>query len=304
MARAISSRQAVIAIAPDAEAEADIHERCADLDTTRLRVHRLPADDIWARDFGPITVLENGARRFLDFRFDGWGGKHPAGNDDALTAALHAAGALGAGHLDNYDWVLEGGAIDSDGTGTLLTTTSCLIHAHRNPGMDTATLERQLRRLLGVRRVLWLKHGMLAGDDTDGHIDTLARFVDREAIVYQGCDDPADTHYADLAAMADELAALRASTDRPYRLHRLPLPAPVFDSDGRRLPAGYANFLLANGLIVMPAYADPADDHAAAVLAGCFPDRELVRIDCRGLIAQNGALHCAAMQIPAIPTEP
>ena len=301
MAAALATAQDVILVAADTECRASIraHPDLSGLPDVRLRIADIPANDIWVRDTGPVTLMDgDGGRRFLDFRFDGWGGRHPSADDDALTARLHAAGTLGPGRLVRRDWVLEGGSIEVDGAGGLLTTEHCLLQGRRNPGLDRAAIEDRLRADLGVDRVLWLRHGHLEGDDTDSHVDTLARFAGPDHIVHQGCADPDDPHHAPLAAMADELAALRTADGGRYRLTRLPLPAPQFDADGRRVPAGYANFLLGNGLVLAPAYGDPADAEAHALLADCFPGRRLIAVDCRALIRQNGALHCAAMQIP------
>lgn len=207
---------------------------------------------------------------------------------------------MGAGALQHLDSVLEGGSIEVDGTGTLLTTRRCLLEHSRNPGLNQCGFESLFARHFGVHTTHWLAHGGLIGDDTDGHIDTLARFVAPGTIVYQACEDPGDPHFEPLTAMARELAALRRPNGQPYRLHALPLPRPIHDpEDGRRLAAGYANFVIANGLLLVPAYDDPADARAQAVLQTCFPDRDVQPIDCRALIRQNGALHCAMMQIPA-----
>lgn len=298
MAAVLAARQRVILIAADAECRESIAIH-PDLADAGPRVAELPNNDVWVRDTGPITVFaDDGRRLFLDFRFDGWGGRHPSADDDALASRLYECGALGAGELIRQDWVLEGGAVETDGAGGLLATEGCLLHGRRNPGLGRAELETRLRDALGVKRILWLSEGRLEGDDTDGHIDTLARFAAPDHIVHQGCDDPDDEHHRPLTAMARELSALRTADGRPYRLTALPLPAPQYHDD-RRLPAGYANFLLGNGVILAPAYDDPADAKAHALLADCFPDRELIPIDCRALIRQNGALHCAAMQIPS-----
>ncbi len=174
------------------------------------------------------------------------------------------------------------------------------MQGRRNADFDRDRAVAALADALGADSVHWLSEGDLIGDDTDGHIDTLARFVAADTIAYQGCRDENDAHYAALAAMAEELAALRDSNGQAYRLVELPLPAPVYDpDDGHRLPAGYANFLIANGCVVIPAFDDPADDHAHEIIAGLFPDRDIRRVDSRALIRQHGGLHCAAMQIPA-----
>jgi len=266
----------------------------------RLQVYAIPNDDVWARDHGPITVVRDGKLLHLDFTFNGWGGKFPAERDNALTGRLITVGAWKA-PVESVDFVLEGGAIEVDGTGTLLTTERCLLAPTRNPSLDQAAIEKVLKDKFGVSRILWLKHGDLLGDDTDGHIDTVARFCDAHTITYQGCEDRDDPHYADLADMAGELAAFRAAGGKPYKLVPLPLPAAMHDpDDGRRLPAGYANFLIINGAVLVPVYGDAKNDALALErLRPCFPGREVVPIECRALIHQYGSLHCVTMQVPA-----
>jgi len=266
----------------------------------RLQVYAMPNDDVWARDHGPITVMRDGKLLHMDFTFNGWGGKFPAERDNALTGRLITVGAWKA-PVESVDFVLEGGAIEVDGSGTLLTTERCLLAPTRNPSLDKAAIEKVLRDKFGVSRILWLKHGDLLGDDTDGHIDTIARFCDAHTITYQGCEDHDDPHYADLAAMAEELAAFRTAEGKPYKLVPLPLPAAMHDpDDGRRLPAGYANFLILNGAVLVPVYGDAKNDAIALErLRPCFPGREVVPIECRALIHQYGSLHCVTMQIPA-----
>jgi len=279
----------------DLQTYAEARLRSARVDMGRVRFIPFDYDDTWLRDSGPITLREGDGFRVLDFRFTAWGGKFEAGRDDRLVEALCAQGLFGATPRQRIDFALEGGAIETDGAGTLLTTWRCLHERH--PGASRDELDAGLRRWLAQDRVLWLEHGYLEGDDTDAHIDTLARFAAPDAIVFQACDDPADSHYPALQAMAGELAALRTADGRPYRLFPLPWPAPVLDG-GRRLAASYANFLIVNGAVLMPAYGDPADAGAAAVLARAFPDREIVPVPCRSLIWQNGSLHCITMQLP------
>lgn len=265
----------------------------------RLWIYAAASDDVWTRDHGPITVFRDGAPVLLDFRFNGWGGKFCADRDNLITKKLHAAGAFEGCALESVDFVLEGGAIESDGIGTLLTTERCLLAPTRNPDYDKSGIESRLKLMLGADRVLWLKHGDLLGDDTDGHIDTLARFCSADTIAYQACEDTSDPHYALLTGMAQELAGLSRADGQPYRLIPLPLPAPILDADGRRLPAGYANFLIVNGGVLVPTYDDPMDDIAIAQLREAFPDRTIVGVNCRALIHQYGSLHCTTMQIPA-----
>jgi agmatine/peptidylarginine deiminase len=264
----------------------------------RCRFYLVPSNDVWARDHGPITVYRDGRPVLLDFRFNGWGGKYPCDLDDQITGRLHALGAFGATPREPVDLILEGGGIETDGQGTLLTTAQCLLNPNRN-GLDQATLEQRLRDTLGFTRFLWLRKGSLAGDDTDSHIDTLARFGDSRTIIHQGCDDPADPHFEPLQAMAEELRAFRTADGKPYRLIELPLPAARYDENGERLPAGYANFLILNGAVLVPTYDDPLDGVALERLRGCFPEREVVGIPCAILIRQYGSLHCVTMQLPA-----
>ncbi len=266
----------------------------------RLIVHEVPNDDVWARDHGPITVVRDGRLVHLDFTFNGWGNKFSAERDNALTRKLDQYGAWSA-PVDTIDFVLEGGALEVDGHGTLLTTERCLLAPTRNPHLSKVQIEDLLKTQLGLDRVLWLSHGDLIGDDTDGHIDTIARYCDPSTIVYQGCDDRSDAHFDDLAAMADELRALRDWQGQPYRLVALPLPTAIHDpDDGRRLPAGYANFLILNGAVLVPVYGQPLDAVALDLIRPVFPDREVIGIDCNALIQQYGGLHCVTMQIPAL----
>jgi agmatine deiminase len=263
----------------------------------RVRLYRVPSNDAWARDHGPITVYRNGAPVLLKFRFNGWGDKFPADLDDRIGKRLHALGAFADTPLEGVDLILEGGSIESDGQGTLLTTRHCLLSPQRN-ALGQAELEQRLRELLGIERFLWLAHGHLEGDDTDSHIDTLARFCTPDTIACQACDDPSDPHFGPLQAMAAELAAFRTAAGRPYRLVPLPLPRPRYAEDGRRLPAGYANFLILNGAVLVPTATDPADAVALARLQDCFPDREIIAVPCLSLLQQYGSLHCVTMQLP------
>ncbi len=295
---AIARFQPAIVLVADADVEAYARARLssARVDMGRVRFVEVPYDDTWLRDSGPITLCEGDGFRLLDFRFTGWGGKFDARQDDLLVERLHGFGIFPDSSRQPIDFALEGGAIETDGAGTLLTTWTCL--GERHPGATQQELGARLAGWLAQDRVLWLEHGQLEGDDTDAHVDTLARFAAPDAIVYQACDDPSDSHYPGLQAMAAELASLRTTQGQPYRLFPLPWPAPVLD-EGRRLAASYANFLIVNGAVLMPAYGDPADPAAAAVLQQAFPDREIVQVPCRPLIWQNGSLHCVTMQLPA-----
>ena len=294
---AITRFEPVVVCVADDDVQAYARARLASarIDMQRVRFVEAAYDDTWLRDSGPITLVGADGFRLLDFRFTGWGGKFEASLDDQLVQRLDEAEIFAKSILQPIDFELEGGAIETDGAGTLLTTWRCLHERH--PGIDRQTLAAHLAGWLRQDRVLWLDHGYLEGDDTDAHIDTLARFAGPDAIAFQDCDDSQDPHYRELQAMAAELAALRTVDGRPYRLFPLPWPRPVID-ENRRLAASYANFLIINGAVLMPAYGDPADARAQAVLAEAFPDREIVPVPCRSLIWQNGSLHCITMQLP------
>jgi agmatine/peptidylarginine deiminase len=285
----------------DVETYADIRLRSNRVDMARVRFISAAYDDTWLRDSGPITLRDGEGFQLLDFHFTAWGGKFEASQDDLLVGALFEQRVFQHAHRTRIEFALEGGGIETDGNGTLLTTWQCLHERH--PDARREELSTQLAGWLQQDRVLWLEHGALEGDDTDAHIDTLARFAPDDAIVFQACDDPADSHHAELAAMASEIAALRTQQGQPYRLFPLPWAQPILDVAGdgtqRRLAASYANYLIINGAVLMPAYGDAADDAAAAVLAQAYPGRDIIQIPCRALIWQNGSLHCITMQLPA-----
>lgn len=294
---AITRFQPVVICVADDDVESYAQARLSSnrIDMDRVRFATAPYDDTWLRDSGPISLREGDGFRLLDFRFTGWGGKFEADRDDLLVEHLHGMGIFSNSSRQSIDFALEGGAIDTDGAGTLLTTWQCLHERH--PQTSREDLTARLAGWLHQDRVLWLDHGYLEGDDTDAHVDTLARFAAPDAIVFQACDDPDDSHHAELQAMAAEIAALRTADGEPYRLFPLPWARPILD-EGRRLAASYANFLIVNGAVLMPAYGDPADAEAAALMQQAFPDREIVQVPCRPLIWQNGSLHCITMQLP------
>ena len=269
----------------------------ADIPSNRLRLHAITTNDTWTRDFGPITILDNQRPILLDFVFNGWGQKFASDLDNQATRQLNEANAFGDTELRIINLVLEGGSIESDGDGTLLTTTECLLNPNRNPHLNQANIEQSLKKLLGVERILWLKNGCLSGDDTDSHIDTLARFCPDNTILYQACDDTTDEHFPALSAMVAELKEFKTRDNSPYRLTPLPWPQAKY-ADGHRLPASYANFLIINGAVLVPTYNDPSDEEALHIVAEAFPGREIIGIDCSTLIRQHGSLHCITMQIP------
>lgn len=259
---------------------------------------QIPSDDTWARDHGPITVIQNGKIVLNDFIFNGWGGKYPADQDNRITQKLFSKNIFNTDFIQHHHFVLEGGGIETDGQGTLLTTSSCLLSPERNPTLNKKEIEAKLKKWLGVHRILWLNHGHLIGDDTDGHIDTLARFCSPNSIAYVRCDNPTDPHFEELKKMETELKAFKTVNGQPYQLIPLPWPDPCFDRHQNRLPATYANFLIINQAVLVPMYNVPQDKAALKVLQACFPDRKIIGINCRPLIEQHGSLHCITMQYP------
>lgn len=294
--RQIVRFEQVLLVTPEPDATAEQLRR-AGIDQTRVTICNLPTNDTWTRDSGPITVEVNGLPVLLDFGFNGWGLKFAADQDNQLTRRLKQAAAL-TPKVNTIGLILEGGSIESDGAGTILTTTQCLLSPNRNPQLDRHEIEGALRALLGAQQVHWLEQGHLAGDDTDAHIDTLARLCPNDTIVYVACDDPGDEHHAALTAMEQELRQLRTLHGAPYRLLPLPWPQQAYAADGHRLPASYANYLVINGAVLVPTYRDPADNGALAMIALAFPEREIIGIDCLPLIHQHGSLHCVTMQLP------
>ncbi|NUO00688.1 MAG: agmatine deiminase family protein [Saprospiraceae bacterium] len=264
----------------------------------KITLLQAPCNDTWARDHGGITIFENGRPVVMDFVFNGWGLKFPANLDNLITRYIHEQHGVFKAEIRHGGLVLEGGGIESDGCGTLLTTAECLLSPNRNPHLSKPEIEAKLKEIFGLDRVLWLHHGYLAGDDTDSHIDTLARFCDPETIAYVQCTNTEDEHYEALGKMEEELKSFRTAAGNPYRLVPLPMPEACYDDEGSRLPATYANFLIINGAVLVPTYKVRQDQEALAILGSCFPEREIIGIDCSSLILQHGSLHCVTMQYP------
>jgi agmatine deiminase len=296
--RQITRFERVLLTAPSAAEAGDLLAG-AGVDMTNVAIFEMPNNDTWARDFGPITVMFNGQPVLLDFGFNGWGLKFPADHDNLITRRLKQQGALRP-NMKTIGLIMEGGSIESDGLGTILTTAECMLSPNRNPQLDRSEIEQAMASLLGAGRVLWLNHGFLAGDDTDSHVDTLARICPDNTIVYTACDDQRDEHYGELKLMEEELVAFRAPDGSPYRLVPLPWPKARFDEEARRLPATYANFLVINGAVLVPTYRDAERDALAKERIGqAFPGREVIGIDCLPLLEQHGSLHCVTMNLPA-----
>lgn len=300
MAYEIASREPLLIVTPErTKVETLLKEKLPAQAFAQIRWADCPTDDTWARDHGFITLIDETGPLLLDFCFNGWGKKFAADQDNRINRSLMKQGVLNGTYTDHLDFVLEGGSIESDGHGTLLTTSECLLSANRNDRLNRADIEERLKSFLHVERVLWLDHGYLSGDDTDSHIDTLARFCPDQTIAYVKCEDRTDEHYEALARMEEQLRTFRTLQDEPYRLVALPMPEAIFDENGQRLPATYANFLVVNGAVLMPTYHQPAlDEQARKALQKAFPQHEVVGIDCRPLIRQHGSLHCCTMQFP------
>lgn len=263
-----------------------------------VRYHECPTNDTWARDHAFITLQDEQGALLADFRFNGWGQKFPSNLDNQICRNIATAGILNGRYYNALDFTLEGGSIESDGEGTLLTTSACLMAPNRNEPLTQPEIEERLCREFNLRQVLWLDHGYLAGDDTDSHVDTLARLCPNQTITYVQCTDPADEHYEALKQMEQQLQSFRTLDNKPYRLLPLPMANPIVE-DGERLPATYANFLILNQAVLYPTYNQPDNDRKAGkMLAEAFPGREIIGIDCRTLIRQHGSLHCVTMQYP------
>lgn len=296
MVNAIQAYANIIISAADEALAEDIRQDIGDIENVSIFI--VPSDDTWARDHGPITVYENDQPVLLDFVFNGWGNKYPSENDNRITLSLYNSDAFPGYDYQQVDFVLEGGSIETDGKGTLLTTNNCLLAETRNTGMSQAEIEDVLEERLGLVNFIWLEHSKLAGDDTDGHIDMLARFINPQTIAYTACNDKTDANYASLAGLKAELEALRNDDDAPYTLVPLPMPAPIFNKEGLQLPASYANFLIVNQAVLVPTYGVPGDEAILATLREYFPKHTVIGVACRPLIEQFGGLHCATMQLP------
>ncbi len=300
MALEIALRERLIIITPHPEeVEQLLHERLPQRALDNITLHKADTNDTWARDHGFITLIGDTEPTLLDFQFNGWGKKFEATLDNQICRRMNEQHILRGAYQDHLDFVLEGGSIESDGRGTILTTSQCLMAPNRNQPLSQAEIEERLLSTLHAQRVLWLDHGYLAGDDTDSHIDTLARFCSVDTIAYVQCQDKEDEHYEELHLMEEQLKTFRTTDDKPFTLVPLPMGPKRYDEDGMRLPSTYANFLIINETVLMPTYGDKdLDDLATRQLRKAFPKHDIVGIDCQVLIQQHGSLHCCTMQFP------
>lgn len=296
LATAISRYERVIIVGKGANY---IHDKLDHTVATlgNISCHVMDTNDTWARDFGPLCVYKNREPLLYDFGFNGWGLKFAADQDNQINRRLYDNHVFSCPML-TQGLILEGGSIESDGAGTMLTTSQCLLSPNRNPQLNKEEIEAIFARQFGTKQVLWLDHGYLAGDDTDSHIDTLARLCPNNTILYTACTDKTDEHFSALHKMEQQLATFRTLAGQPFTLHALPWPQAQFDTDGQRLPATYANFLIINGAVLVPIYNDPADSLALATIQSAFPGHEIIGINCNPVIVQHGSLHCLTMQLP------
>ena len=296
IASEIAKRELLLIVTPEPE---EVRKQIsATVDMDNVRFLKCETNDTWARDHGAVTMVDTEGPSLLDFTFNGWGLKFASDKDNQITRRAVEAEVLKGRYINRLGFVLEGGSIESDGMGTLLTTSECLLSPNRNGQLNKVEIEEYLRSTFHLERVLWLDYGYLAGDDTDSHIDTLARFCSPDTIAYVQCRDVNDEHYEELHRMEEQLKTFRTLAGEPYRLLALPM-ADKIEADGERLPATYANFLIMNDAVLYPTYNQPENDmHAKEVLQMAFPKHEIVGVDCRALIKQHGSLHCVTMQYP------
>ncbi|MBR5086286.1 MAG: agmatine deiminase family protein [Muribaculaceae bacterium] len=294
---AIVREMPLIVVAPNIE---EVSCRLSDIDhNEKIIFHKCDTNDTWARDFGPISVLNGNDKLMLDFKFDAWGMKFAANKDNLVCRSMERSSIFNARLVNCQDFVLEGGSIESDGKGTILTTSRCLLSPNRNSALSKQEIEEVLHSRLGAKKVLWLNHGELAGDDTDAHIDTLARLAPNDTILYVKSDNTGDEQYESLMLMEKELMSMTNADGKPFNLLPLPCPAPIYDEDGERLPATYANYLITNNQVLVPIYGQhDNDEKALSIIKKAFNNRDVVGIDCNALIKQHGSLHCITMQIP------
>lgn len=301
MAYEIASREPLLIVTPEPEnVRQTISKHLPENVRNNIRLVECPTNDTWARDHGFITMFTEDGPALLDFCFNGWGMKFAANEDNRINRRLADKGIFNGTYVNSLDFVFEGGSIESDGKGTLLTTSACLLSPNRNDNLTKDDIEQRLKQTFNARQVLWLDSGYLSGDDTDSHIDTLARLCPNDTITYVQCTDPKDEHYDALKKMEAQLETFRTLEGVPYHLVPLPLPDAIYDSDGLRLPATYANYLIINNAVLVPVYDQPANDEKALRnIRKIFPEHTIVGIDCRVLIRQHGSLHCCTMQFPA-----
>ena len=296
IAQTISQYQTLIVVCKDNHHQQHIESVLGEFSG----IHFIHADvnDIWVRDTVFLTVENDQSPVLLNFRFNGWGEKYSHDLDNALNHKLLKQPLFKDVTAIDVDLILEGGSVESVGLSTIMTTRQCLLNTNRNKELSQQDIEQQLHQHFGATRVLWIDQPNLSGDDTDAHIDTLARFCSADTIAYTSCDNSQDPHYASLQAMQAQLQAFRTPAGESYQLIALPMPKPIFDEEGQPLPANYSNFLIINDAVMVPVYEDANDDIALERLATCFPDHKIIATPCSPIVHQYGSLHCMTMQFP------
>ena len=306
LAEAITRFERLLVVTPIIESTRKmLAERLSERQMSRVQLYEIDSNDTWARDHGPVTLVSKNKHNsfiipihLLDFKFNGWGEKFDWQKDNAINLQLYYQGAFNAALENHKGFVLEGGSIESDGKGTVFTTSQCLLAPHRNQPFTKENIELQLKNLLHAHHIQWLDHGNLVGDDTDGHIDTIVRVAPHDTLLYVGCDNPEDEQYEDFKSLEKQLQSLITYEGYPYRLLKLPMPDAIYDGEDR-LPATYANFLIINGAVIYPTYNQPEkDEEARRQIQLAFPDREIIGIDSLTIIRQHGSIHCLTMQLP------
>lgn len=301
LSKAISDKEKLIIATPNKKSLSDyLSKKLSESNLKNIIIYECNSNDTWARDHGAITLKNKiGDCLLLDFKFNGWGEKFKAEKDNKITHNLYTQNAFNGSLVDYNDFVLEGGSIETDGKGTIFTTTCCLLAPHRNQPLDKTEIENQLKERLNANRIVWLEHGELIGDDTDGHIDTIVRTAPNDTLLYMRFDNSQDPQYNDFIELEKQLKSLTTADGHPYRLLALPAPDAMYDEDDR-LPATYANFVILNNLVIVPSYnQQEKDKEARNIIQQAFPQHEVISIDASTVVRQHGSLHCLTMQYPA-----
>jgi len=303
LAKHITAKQALVIVAHDEALKTHINSLLNDAGIKQTRVYFVvtPTNDTWARDHGPLTcsAIEKPEQlKVYDFTFNGWGNKFESALDNQINHILVKQLSSTNNQYQALDMVLEGGGIEINEHGVLLTTSECLLNKNRNPNLTPSDIEVLLKAHLGATRFLWVDHGYLAGDDTDSHIDTLVRFAPNNTLVYVKCDDESDEHFSALDAMEKQLKNFKTADNTPYKLIELPWPKAVYDDENTRLPATYANYLIINNTVLVPTYDDASDQRALTQVQKAYPEHTIIGVNCLPIIEQFGSLHCITMQLP------
>jgi agmatine/peptidylarginine deiminase len=303
LAKHITAKQALVIVAHDEALKTHINSLLNDAGIEKTRVYFVvtPTNDTWARDHGPLTcsAIEKPEQlKVYDFTFNGWGNKFESALDNQINHILVKQLSNINNQYQALDMVLEGGGIEINEHGVLLTTSECLLNKNRNPNLTPSDIEVLLKAHLGATRFLWVDHGYLAGDDTDSHIDTLVRFAPNNTLVYVKCDDESDEHFSALDAMEKQLKSFKTADNTPYKLIELPWPKAVYDDENTRLPATYANYLIINNTVLVPTYDDASDQRALTQVQKAYPEHTIIGVNCLPIIEQFGSLHCITMQLP------